>query len=67
VQREESGDPWLKPFALELFGGKYDPARLRFPDSLFASLPASDVRDWTAIRAWAGGLAAKLQPTSAAP
>jgi hypothetical protein len=24
--------------------------------------PTSDVRDWTAIRAWASNLAAKLQP-----
>jgi menaquinone-dependent protoporphyrinogen oxidase len=62
--------PWLIPIALELFGGKYDPAKLRFPDNLIASLPASplhqmpasDVRDWTAIHAWAGNLAAKLQP-----
>jgi menaquinone-dependent protoporphyrinogen oxidase len=62
--------PWLKPVAVELFGGKYDPAKLRFPDSLLAALPASpfhqmpasDVRDWTAIRAWAGDLVAKLQP-----
>ncbi len=59
--------PWLKPVDTELFGGRY-PARLRFPDSLVAALPASpmhgkppsDVRDWTAIRAWADSLAAKL-------
>jgi menaquinone-dependent protoporphyrinogen oxidase len=65
--------PWLKPVALELFGGRYDPARLRFPDSLLTLLPAtplrnkpaSDVRDWTAIRAWAGKLAAQLQPIAA--
>lgn len=62
--------PWLAPVALELFGGKYDPARLRFPDSLLAGLPASplhnepasDARDWAAIRAWANDLAAKLEP-----
>lgn len=62
--------PWLKPVALEVFAGKYDPARLRFPDSLAAKLPASplyksppsDERDWTAIRAWASSLAAMLQP-----
>ncbi len=53
--------PWLTPVAIELFVGKYDPAKLRFPDSLLTSLPASplhgvpasDLRDWTAIRAWA--------------
>ncbi|MDA8218887.1 MAG: flavodoxin domain-containing protein [Dehalococcoidales bacterium] len=63
--------PWLEPIAREVFGGKYDPAKLRFPDNLIASLPASplkgmpasDVRDWRAIRAWATALAAKLRPT----
>ncbi len=62
--------PWLTPIALEMFGGKYDPAKLDLPDRLIASLPASpqhgmpasDVRDWTAIRAWADDLAAQLQP-----
>lgn len=61
--------PWLTPVGLELFGGKFDPAKLRFSDRLIASLPASplhqiaasDVRDWTAIRAWASTLAATLQ------
>jgi len=60
--------PWLKPVAVELFGGKYDPAKLRFPDSLLATLPASplhgmpasDLRDKEAIRTWASSLAAKL-------
>jgi menaquinone-dependent protoporphyrinogen oxidase len=60
--------PWLKPVAVELFGGKYDPAKLKFPMNLLAALPASplhgepasDVRDWDAIRAWAGSLPAKL-------
>ena len=61
--------PWLTPVNIEVFGGKY-PAKLRFPESLIASLPASplhgmpasDVRDWTAIRAWASSLAQKFQP-----
>jgi menaquinone-dependent protoporphyrinogen oxidase len=62
--------PWLTPIALEMFIGRYDPARLRFPDSLIAKLPgtplhglpASDFRDWAAIRAWAKNLAVQLQP-----
>ena len=70
LDKELEKYPWLKPVMLELFGGKFDPAKLRFPDSLITGLPASplhempasDVRDWTAIRAWAGSLAAKLQP-----
>ena len=60
--------PWLKPVAVELFGGKYDPAKLRFPDTLLAALPASplhgvpasDIRDWAAIHTWANTLPEKL-------
>ena len=69
LDKELAKFPWLTPVVIEVFGGKY-PAKLRFPESLIASLPASplhgmpasDVRDWTAIRAWASNLAAKLQP-----
>jgi menaquinone-dependent protoporphyrinogen oxidase len=57
--------PWLKPVALGIFGGKFDPTTLRFPYNLLPAMkqmPASDIRDWTAIRGWASDLAAKLQP-----
>lgn len=62
--------PWLTPVGLALFGGTFDPAKLRFTDRMITKLPASplhgmpagDVRDWTAIRAWATDLVAKLQP-----
>ncbi|MCL4514078.1 MAG: hypothetical protein M1379_00565 [Firmicutes bacterium] len=61
LEQELAKYPWLKPIALELFGGKLDPAKLRFPHNLLTMLPASplhqapasDLRDWTAIRAWA--------------
>jgi menaquinone-dependent protoporphyrinogen oxidase len=61
---------WLAPVTVEMFGGKYDPAKLHLPDKLIASLPASplhgmpasDARDWAAMRAWANNLAAMLQP-----
>ena len=64
--------PWLRPVATEVFVGKYDPAHLRFPDSLLAVLPASplhglpahDGRDWAAIHAWADTLPAVLLPKS---
>jgi len=57
--------PWFEPVAVEVFGGKFDPAALRFPYNLVPGLkkmPVSDIRDWDAIRAWAGGLPARLQP-----
>jgi len=57
LDKELAKFPWFKPTALEMFGGKYDPAYLRFPLKMFAGKePASDLRDWTAIRAWAEGL-----------
>jgi menaquinone-dependent protoporphyrinogen oxidase len=63
LDKELANFPWLAPVALEMFGGKYDPEKLRFPISLFAgNEPASDLRDWTAIRTWASNLAPKLEP-----
>ena len=41
LDKELARFPWLAPVALEMFGGKYDPAKLRFPDNLIAALPAS--------------------------
>ena len=46
--------PDLKPVATEIFGGVVDPKKLHFP---LNHLPASDARDWKAIRAWAGEVA----------
>jgi menaquinone-dependent protoporphyrinogen oxidase len=66
LDKELEKFPWLTPIALEILGGKFDPAKLRFPYNLLPGLknmPVSDVRDWTAIRAWASDLATKLQPT----
>lgn len=55
--------PWLHPVAADMFIGAYDPAKLRFPDTLTLMLPtplknepAHDERDWDAIRAWADAL-----------
>ena len=51
----------LEPVAAEMFGGRFDPALLRFPFNKFAGpAGASDARDWDAIRAWAAGLPALM-------
>ena len=42
--------PELEPLAVAIFGGVVDPAKLSFP---FNRMPASDARDWDAIRTWA--------------
>jgi menaquinone-dependent protoporphyrinogen oxidase len=65
LDQELAKFPGLSPVAAELFGGRFDPAVLRFPDSLLTKLPASplhakpasDMRDWDAIGAWADRLA----------
>ena len=63
LEKELAKYPWLAPVTLEIFGGKYDPENLRWPINLLAgNEPATDIRDWDAIRAWASDLAAKLEP-----
>jgi len=61
--------PWLHPAAWEVFGGRFDPAKLRFPFKWFPPLkrlPASDIRDWAAIRGWAQELSEQLQRATVA-
>jgi menaquinone-dependent protoporphyrinogen oxidase len=65
LNKEPAKFPWLTAVALEILGGKFDPADLRFPINVLAGkAPASDARDWTAIHTWACNLAAKLEPTA---
>jgi menaquinone-dependent protoporphyrinogen IX oxidase len=42
--------PEVRPFAVAVFGGVVEPAKLHFP---LNRMPAVDARDWTAIEAWA--------------
>jgi menaquinone-dependent protoporphyrinogen oxidase len=51
---------WLDPVAVEVFGGKVDPDKLRFPDNnpAFKNMGQIDLRDWDAIDAWAQSLPA---------
>jgi len=68
LDKELAKFPWLTPQAITIFGGKFDPQKLTFPHNLIPALknmPASDVRDWTAIRAWANDLAELFQPVLA--
>jgi menaquinone-dependent protoporphyrinogen oxidase len=63
LDRELAKLPWFAPVAREVFGGKFDPTKLRFPMNLIPAMkkmPTSDIRNWEAIRAWARDLAAKL-------
>ncbi len=63
LDKELAKLPWFSPVAHQVFGGKFDPANLRFPMNLVPAMkkmPASDIRNWTAIRTWAGDLIAKL-------
>jgi len=46
-----------EPVSVTIFGGVVDPEQLGFP---FSRMPASDARDWGAIRAWADEVAAAL-------
>jgi menaquinone-dependent protoporphyrinogen oxidase len=63
LDKELAKLPWFRPAALEIFGGKYDPAQLRFPLNRFAGdEPATDIRDWAAIRVWATRLKPILAP-----
>jgi menaquinone-dependent protoporphyrinogen oxidase len=65
LDKELAKFPWLTPAAIEIIGGKFDPEKFTFPHNLIPALkkmPASDVRNWTTIHAWASDLAAQFQP-----
>lgn len=54
---------WLKPVSVQLVGGRFDAALLRFPYNLIPALkqaPASDARNWEEIRTWIYSLPALL-------
>ena len=61
--------PWFTPAELRIFGGKWDPMTMPFPFSLLLKLPAnpmrkipaSDIRDWAAIREWGQGIARQVK------
>ena len=60
--------PWLKPVAIKVFGGRFDPTRLRFPYGflpVMKKIPASYIRDWTKIKSWAENLPRVLKLNTA--
>lgn len=57
LERELAKAPEVEPVSVAIFGGVVDPAKLRFP---FSRMPATDARDWGAIRAWAEEVAGVL-------
>ncbi len=71
VDKELVKYSWLKPVSVEIVGGRLDPAKLRFPYNLIPALknkPATDFRDWKAIRAWADRMGSLLlQPSQLNP
>jgi menaquinone-dependent protoporphyrinogen oxidase len=63
LRRQMGKYPWLAPVTQQVFGGRWDPAKLGFPLSWLPAtrgVEASDARDWAAIRAWAGSLPGRL-------
>jgi menaquinone-dependent protoporphyrinogen oxidase len=58
LERALAKVPDVEPVSITVFGGVVDPAKLRFP---FSHMPASDARDWDAIRAWADEVAERLE------
>lgn len=65
LDKELAKYPWLKPKAIQIVGGKFDPERLDIPWRWLPALrkmPPADIRDWEAIGAWATGLAAMFEP-----
>ena len=56
--------PEIDPCAVAIFGGVINPHTLHFP---LSRLPASDARDWSAIRAWATDFARVFDYGKAAP
>ena len=57
LDKELATRAWFAPTSVALFGGRWDPGKIGFPFKAFASqMPASDLRDWDAVRAWAQAL-----------
>ncbi len=59
LDKELAKYTWLKPVALEVFAGKYDPSKPGM-SFIYKLLPTRDYRNWQDIRAWAMRLPAQI-------
>ena len=61
LDKELAKYSWFTPIERKMFGGQFDPTKFRFPINVLAGAePASDLRDWAEIRAWANDVAPQL-------
>lgn len=59
LEKELANYSWFTPALVQVFGGRFDPAMMSTWWRLLPAMkkiPASDIRDWEAIRAWAAEL-----------
>lgn len=69
LDKELKQFPWFKPISTVMFGGKYNPEKLRLLDKFLTLPPASplhnlaanDARNWEDIKDWAEKLIATLK------
>ncbi|MBN1120056.1 MAG: flavodoxin [Anaerolineae bacterium] len=62
LDKELAEFPWFAPVDVVIFGGKFELENLHFSYRMFMKeIPATDLRDWAAIRDWANSLPAKLR------
>jgi len=65
LDKELAKYPWLKPVSIEMIGGRFDPANLRFPFSWIPALKRMapvDIRDWKALNTWVKSLVPAILP-----
>ncbi|MDY7029675.1 MAG: flavodoxin, partial [Spirochaetota bacterium] len=65
LDKELAKYPWLKPVSIEMIGGRFDPANLRFPFSWIPALKRMepvDIRDWKALSTWVKSLIRLISP-----
>lgn len=72
VEKQLRRYAWIRPLEIKILGGRFDVNHMPFPFNLARRLPAfpvkdipaTDVRDWKDIRAWASAIARQLVPAA---